>query len=163
MKVTSSAITNGVIDDKYGKRGGDIVNGVCVYSIPFEITDAPANTVCFAAVLDDKDAVPVCGFTWIHWLVANLKKTSVGENESARASFKQGRTSSHGALGKLSLEQASKYEGMAPPDRTHRYDLTVYALDCELTLENGFGYNDLWYAMDGHILAQSTVTGKYDA
>ena len=86
MKVTSSAIKNGAFEDKYGKRGTQFSpNGMPTYSIPFEISDAPAGTKSFAVVLEDKDAITASGFVWIHWLIANLERRSVSENESKDA------------------------------------------------------------------------------
>ena len=163
MKITTSAIQNGYFLDKYGKRGEQKYMGYPSLSIPFEILDAPKETKCFAVVLDDKDAVEVCGFTWIHWLIANLKTTSLEENASkTRNDHLEGVTSEHCAMTKISIEDATGYAGMAPPDKPHRYDLCVYALDCELELEKGFTYNKLWYAMQGHILDTATVTGIYN-
>ena len=89
MKVYSSGIDdNGYWRDIYGKRGQQFgKDGMPTYSIPLEIVDAPAGTRSFAIVLEDKDAVPVCGFVWIHWLVANLTKSSLAENESLSAAM----------------------------------------------------------------------------
>lgn len=163
MKVLSTGIVNGYIDDKYGKRGLQKYKGVASLSIPIEICDAPENTKCFALVLDDKDAVEVCGFTWIHWLVANLKTTALEENASeTRSDIIQGVSSEHSAVSALSVEDASRYAGMAPPDKPHRYDITVYALDSELDLKNGFTYNKLWYAMKDHIIDTAVLTGIYN-
>ncbi|WP_373741490.1 YbhB/YbcL family Raf kinase inhibitor-like protein [Neisseria sp.] len=164
MNITSSAIENGVFADKYGKRGSQIgANGMPTLSIPFEISGAPETAKSFAVVLDDKDAVTAAGFVWIHWLIADLKRTSVAENDSITATdYVQGANSWASVLGQLDVSQASCYGGMAPPNCRHRYDLTVYALDTELNLPQGFRFNDLHYAMQGHILAQATVTGEYD-
>ncbi len=163
MKISSEAIVNGYIDDRFGKRGTQKHLGVASRSIPVKIEDSPKNTVCFALVVDDKDAVEVCGFTWIHWLVANIKTNIIEENASeTRNDFIQGMTSEHSVASKLSAEDATRYVGMAPPDKPHRYDITVYALDCELKLESGFTYNKLWYAMKGHILDSASITGIYN-
>ncbi len=51
---------------------------------------------------------------------------------------------------------------MAPPNCLHRYELIVYALDTELNLSSGFRFNDLHFAMQGHILAQASIMGTYD-
>lgn len=134
-----------------------------IRSIPFEILDAPAGTQSFAVILDDKDAITASGFVWIHWLIADLTRTSVGENDSQSASdYVQGANSWASVLGNFSIEEASAYGGMAPPNCLHRYDLTVYALDTQLNLKKGFRFNDLHYAMNGHILATATITGTYD-
>lgn len=163
MIIESSGIVNGIIDDKYGKRGKQKRNGVPSLSLPIKISDAPKGTVTFAVVIDDKDAVEVCGFTWIHWLVANLKTNELEENASIlRNDFIEGVTSEHSAVSPLSEADATCYVGMAPPDKPHRYDITVYALDTELKLAKGFTYNKLWYAMKEHIIETASITGVYN-
>ena len=153
MKVTSSGIVNGVINDAYGKFGKDFISDMPSFSLPFEIDDYPSNTVSFAVVLDDKDSVPVCGFVWIHWLLANLKKDQLvaGEASNINADFIQGNNSWNMPL----------YGGMAPPDRDHIYDLTVFALDKELNLQKGFSLEELETEMKGHILDSFCLKGKY--
>lgn len=165
MIVTSSGITNGIIDEKYGKYGTEFnENGVPSYSLPFEIKDAPNGTVSFAIVLEDKDAYPVSGgFAWIHWTAANITRTDIKENESQTTTdFVQGVnswTSMQG--GEQSKELSSFFGGMAPPDAPHLYELHVYALDTTLDLVQGFYMNDLYKKMDGHILAEDTLKGTY--
>ncbi|MDG2953537.1 YbhB/YbcL family Raf kinase inhibitor-like protein [Bisgaard Taxon 10/6] len=164
MKVTSSAIVKGAFEDKYGKHGNQFTpNGMPSYSVPFEITDAPEGTKSFVVVIEDKDAITASGFVWIHWLIANLHRTSVSENESQTATdFIQGANSWASKLGGFSIEEASAYGGMAPPNCLHRYEIIVYALDTDLDLTQGFRFNDLHFAMQGHILAQAVVMGTYD-
>lgn len=164
MIITSSAIKNGVFEDKYGKRGEQFSpNGMPTYSIPFEIQQAPEGTKCFAVVLEDKDAITASGFVWTHWLIADLERTMVAENESQTATdFVQGANSWASVLGKFDIEEASFYGGMAPPNCMHRYELIVYALDAKLNLPSGFRFNDLHFAMQGHILGQASVMGTYD-
>ena len=108
MQVTTSAIINGEFADKYGKRGNQFSeNGMPTYSIPFEISGAPEDTQSFAVVLEDKDAVTASGFVWIHWLIADLTRTSVAENDSIAATdYVQGTNSWASVLGKLSIEEA---------------------------------------------------------
>ena len=164
MKVTSSAIENGHYADKYGNRGSQFSpNGMPTYSIPFEITDVPAGTKSFAVVLEDKDAISAAGFVWTHWLIADLERTSVQENESQTATdFVQGANSWASVLGKFDIKEASAYGGMAPPNSNHRYELYVYALDTKLNLPQGFRFNELHYAMQGHILDQAYLVGWYN-
>ena len=163
MKVKTTAIKDGFFLDKYGKKGTTFSNeGISSLSIPFEITEAPKETVTFAVVLDDKDAITAAGYIWIYWTIANLKRTKVEEGESRTATdFVQGATSWSGVLGEINKEQSAFYGGMAPPNCTHRYELTVYALDTQLDVENAFGYNDLHFMMQGHILDTAVVMGKY--
>lgn len=163
MYITSTGIVDGVIADKYGKRGGQFnESGMPTYSLPFKVEDAPKGTVCFALVLEDKDAVPVCGFSWIHWIAANFKRAELGENDSVLAKdYVQGTNSWSGKLGGADRMASSFYGGMAPPDAPHVYELHVFALDAELDLAQGFYMNELYKAMEGHILAQATIKGTY--
>lgn len=166
MKITSTGITNGRIDDKYGKRGTQFnENGIPTYSLPFKIEDSPNEAVSYAIVLEDKDAYPVSGgFSWIHWTAANITRTEIMENESQMAAdFVQGVNSWTSIQGEQqSKELSSVYGGMAPPDAPHLYELHVFALDTKLDLENGFLMNNLYKKMDGHILAQYTLKGTYN-
>ena len=164
MQVTTSAIVNGEFEDKYGKRGSQFSpNNMPTYSIPFEISGAPEGTKSFAVVLEDKNAITASGFVWTHWMIANLKRTSVAENESLTATdYTQGANSWASLLGKLDIEEATGYGGMYPPNYRHRYELIVYALDTVLNLPRGFRFNDLHFAMQGHILDSASVMGTYD-
>ncbi|MDE1831069.1 YbhB/YbcL family Raf kinase inhibitor-like protein [Candidatus Nitrosotalea okcheonensis] len=53
------------------------------------------------------------------------------------------------------------YGGPCPPSGTHRYLIKIYALDAELDLTEGSSVTDLQKAMDGHIITESTLMGKY--
>ncbi len=165
MIVTSTGIINGFISKKYGGYGTQFnENNVPSYSLPFKIENAPENTSSFAFVLEDKDAYPVVGFTWIHWLGANLKKSEVKENESQTAAdFIQGANSWISVQGnQQDREQASYYGGMTPPDKAHTYELHIFALDKALDLKRGFYLNELYEKMDGHILEEAVLKGIYE-
>lgn len=166
MTVTSTGITDGKIDAKYGKHGDSFnENGMPTYSLPFAIENAPKDTVSYAIMLEDKDAFPVSGgFSWIHWTAANINRTEILENESITATdFVQGANSWMSKQGgNQSRELSSFYGGMAPPDAPHTYELHVYALDTMLELDNGFNMNDMYKQMSGHILDSYTLTGVYN-
>lgn len=164
MKVHIPVLENGVIPDRFGKRGTQFNDkGMPTYSLPFIISNAPEETQSFAVILDDKDAVTAAGFVWTHWLIADLTQTEVPENDSQNTPhYTQGANSWASVLGQHSPTEAACYGGMAPPNCLHRYDLTVYALDTRLNLPQGFLQNELHYAMQGHILAQASTTGIYD-
>lgn len=55
----------------------------------------------------------------------------------------------------------SKYHGMAPPDKDHWYDITVYALDKLLDIKTGFTYEELKEKMMNHILDEKNVKAFY--
>jgi phosphatidylethanolamine-binding protein (PEBP) family uncharacterized protein len=47
------------------------------------------------------------------------------------------------------------------PSGTHRYYFRLYTLDKELDLKPGASAQDLQKAMEGHILAQGQLMGRY--
>ena len=73
MKVSADFTT---IPDAYAKHApeGNLTDGVPVVSFPFYISDiAPQARYVHWEFVDD-DAIPVSGFQWIHWSVANLPR-----------------------------------------------------------------------------------------
>lgn len=164
MKVQSSAIVEGVISDRFGKRGVCNEYGMPTCSLPLSISEAPEGTKSYAIFLEDKDAYPVSGgFSWVHWLAANITESELAEDASQNSpSFVQGANSWMSMQGgRVPREFCSCYGGMAPPDAPHVYEIHVYALDSMLELENGFNLNDMFRKMRGHILDQVTLLGEY--
>jgi hypothetical protein len=53
------------------------------------------------------------------------------------------------------------YGGPCPPSGTHRYFFKLYALDTMLDLKGPVTKKDLLEAMDGHILTETQLMGKY--
>ena len=164
MYATSTGIVDGVIADRFGKRGEVNEHGMPTLSLPLSIHEAPGAAACFAVVVEDKDAYPVSGgFAWIHWLAANIEETEIEEGASATRRFPQGANSWTSVQGgSCPSDVCSAYGGMAPPDAEHLYEIHVYALDAKLPLSDGFLFNDLHRAMDGHVVASCTLKGAYD-
>ena len=166
MVVTSTGITNGVIQNQYGGRGTQFnENGIPTYSLPFKVDEAPEMTVSFAVILEDKVSCPVTGgFVWIHWLAANITRCELKENESQTAhDFVQGCNSWTSIQGnRQSRELSCFYGGMTPPDQAHIYELHIFALDSMLDLQTGFYLNELYHKMEGHILKKCTLKGVYE-
>ena len=168
MVVVSSGIHNGVIDREYGKHGKQFFKGMPSRSLPIEIRNAPAGTKSFVIFLEDLDAIPVARFSWIHWVVADLTEPVLEADASAnpRGRFVQGVNSCASPFlgeGKMTDAEASRYVGMAPPDKPHTYQIHVYALDTKLGLKDGFFANELFKTMKGHILAETLLEASYPA
>lgn len=156
---------NGYLAYEYGKyapataRG---TNGGPNRSFPVQVAELPAATKAWALTLLDFDAVPVAGFPWIHWLVTNIapEQTTLPANASRDLTTQliQGKNSLASPFVKNNdLDAAKHYIGPTPPDKTHNYQLTVYALDQLLPLINGYWLNEFYHASAGHILAQSQI------
>jgi len=148
MRLVSEGIVDGKILDKYGKRGD------MTLSLPFKFLEYPEGTLAFALVIEDFDAIDVCGYDYIHWLVGDIDTNYLEENASIlkKEYIAQG----------INSNNENSYIGMAPPDRTHTYDITLYALDSRLGLKDGFTYSDLQSKMQGHVLAKVNVKATYD-
>ena len=153
MEMVSSGIANGIIDPAYGANGTDIIGGVPVLSMPIEISGAPADAACFALYMDDLDSEPLCGYKWVHWMAANITVNSIPEDFSREPGdgVVQGQND-FGTIG---------YGGPTPPDKDHRYQITVYALDSKLSLSEGFTKEDFIEAVEGHAKAVTTLEAIY--
>ncbi|STO31117.1 putative kinase inhibitor [Fusobacterium necrogenes] len=163
FELTSSGIENGFINEKYGRYGSENINGMPSLSLPLEWKEAPKGTKSFALVMEDYDAVPVTGFSWIHWIAiipGNYNKLE--ENASlTNKDIIQGVNSWVSSMGGLSKADASHFGGPAPPDKDHTYKFVLYALDKEIKLESGFYLNELYKEMEGHILNSTELEGIY--
>jgi len=148
MEIKSSVFDEGgMIPKRYTCDDADI-------SPPLSWTGAPEGTKSFALISDDPDA-PVG--TWVHWVIFNMPANvselpeMVPPSKSLPDGTKQG-TNDFRKIG---------YGGPCPPGGTHRYYFKLYALDTELNLDAGATKADVTRAMQGHILAECHLMGRY--
>jgi len=168
MKIKSNSIINGYFKDDIGHHGSNFLKGIKPnYSFHLAWEDLPKDTVSLVLTFVDYDAIPVCGFTWIHWTVANIDPllNELPENASVNLNLLEGVTSWNSGIipedWRLDKEDATGFGGCAPPDQEHLYTIKLYALDKKLSLTRGFFMNDLRKAMKGHILEKSTLEALY--
>lgn len=146
MEIKSSAFNHeGLIPPKYTCNGEDI-------SLPLEWSGVPEGTHSLVMICDDPDA-PMG--TWDHWILFNLPVTTSGLAEAVK-DFPNGTGFGQNSWGNNS------YGGPCPPDKEHRYYFKLYALDTVLNLEDGVTKAAVISAMDGHILAEAVLMGRYD-
>jgi Raf kinase inhibitor-like YbhB/YbcL family protein len=117
--------------------------------------DPPAGTKSLALIADDPDA-PVG--TWVHWVMYDL--------EPPIKELQEGFPKSEEILGigKQGLNDFRRlgYGGPCPPPgKAHRYYFKLYALDTKLNMKPKATKQDVERAMQGHILAQTELMGKY--
>lgn len=163
LELSSKGIENGYIKDKYGKYGSQNIKGMPSLSLPLKWSEIPEGTKSFAIVMEDNDAIPVVGFTWIHWSVI-VPKNIVELEENASITNKniiQGVNSWVSSMGGLTKAEASHFGGPAPPDKEHTYNIVLYALDKEISLPQGYYLNELYHEIDGHILKKVELKAKY--
>ena len=148
IKITSSAFEDGgVIPAKYTCDGEDI-------SPPLQWDAVPEGTKSIALICDDPDA-PIG--TFVHWVLFNLPT----DTKELAEGIPKGTTLPNGARQGTSDFGRIGYGGPCPPSGTHRYFFRIYALDTQLDLAPGARKPDLLNAMQGHILAQGQLMGKY--
>lgn len=148
IRVTSSAFEEGgMIPRKYTCDGADI-------SPPLAWTGVPENAKTLALISDDPDA-PMG--TWVHWVLFNLPASEKGLPEGVPTD----RELKNGARQGRNDFRHIGYGGPCPPSGTHRYFFKLYALDKALDLPAGTTRAELLQAMEGHILAQGQLMGRY--
>ncbi len=166
FRLISSGIRDGFIEDRFGIKSDEVIQGVPQRSLPYEWEGAPAGTKSYAIVFQDYDNVPDEGFSWLHWLVADIpaELSSLAENASRTdPSLIQGVNSwsvPYGPYAEIEKDLTLHYGGPAP-ERKHEYETRIYALDTVLGLKQGFYYNELLRAMEGHVLAEAVLKGYY--
>jgi len=119
---------------------------------------------------------------FFHWVLVEVPATvpAIGAGEFSSAVTPRGKPgpeAPHGARQGINdytgwfaadAEMAGDYygyDGPCPPwndEIPHRYVFTVYALDVgRLPVKGAFGGNDVRKAIEGHVLAQASITGRY--
>lgn len=149
LSVSSSVFQEGEsIPANYSCQGQDI-------SPPLMWSEPPDGTHSFVLIVDDLDA-PVGVFT--HWVLFNLPADSreLPEAIPVQSQLPKGALQGKNDFGKIG------YGGPCPPPgRPHRYQFALYALEQPLDLKPGTSKQQVLEAMQGHILAQGQLTGRY--
>ena len=149
IKLSSSAFAEGeMMPAKYTCDGDNI-------SPPLKWEGVPEKARTLALFVVDPDAP---GGRFTHWVLYNLSASAKELPENIPPEKQPASVARHGTNDFKQLG----YGGPCPPGGTHRYLFKLYALDTELALDAGATREDLLNAMQGHILAQGDLTGKYE-
>lgn len=148
MKLTSSVFhEGGDIPSLYTCEGQGV-------NPPLEISSVPAGAKSLVLIMDDPD-VPKTrrpSGMFDHWIVFNIPPATHKISENATPPGIQGQNT-YGQ---------NQYFGPCPPDRQHRYFFKLYALDATLPLPAGSTKAVVEKAMEGHIIAQCQLMGRYE-
>jgi len=151
LTLTSSAFAEGAsIPSRFTCDGDRSV------SPALSIAGVPEGTKSFALIMDDPDVPKQLHPDGVfdHWVLFNI---SLDTREIPEG----------GSVGVAGENGAGKnaYTGPCPPPQyepsEHRYIFKLYALDSELALQAGAAKADVEKAMEGHILAQAELIGRY--
>jgi Raf kinase inhibitor-like YbhB/YbcL family protein len=147
---SSAFVQGGQIPQKYTANGQNV-------SPPLTWTSPPSNTKSFTIICEDSDTSTSSGGLFCHWIIFNIPgnatqlEEGITNQKTLDNGIKQG-TNDFGRIG---------YSGPSPPNGTHRYVFKIYALDTILNLEPGVTKQHINDAIQGHILSQTQITGKY--
>ena len=147
MEVTSKAFDHqGFIPRRYTCQGANV-------NPPLDIHNVPKKAKSLVLIMDDPD-VPKGVYPndlFVHWILFNIdSKLSLIEEAAPPIG-------THGQ----NTKGDNHYFGPCPPDREHRYFFKIYALDCKLDTQAGITKDELLEAMQGHILDQAELMGRY--
>ena len=114
----------------------------------------PEECQTLAIICDDPDA-PMG--TWVHWIIYNIPADLGGLEAEIPADdiLPSGAVQGNNSWSRVG------YGGPCPPGGTHRYFFKIYALDTKLDIGPGATKSHLKDAMEGHILAQGQLMGRY--
>ena len=147
IKITSKVFNEReIIPDRYACRGVNV-------SPPLE-WERVQGTVKYAIICEDPDAP---SGTWTHWVIFNLpnNSTSLSEWIMEREEIDNGAKQGFNDFGTIG------YRGPCPPGGTHRHYFKIYALDTVIQLPAKINKEDLLKAMEGHILDEGHLIGRY--
>ena len=149
MEIKSAAFQEGErIPKKHTCEGEDV-------SPQLSWSAVPDGAKSLVLICDDPDA-PVG--TWVHWVLFGLSPDTtelaegVPDGDEVLGSAKHGRND-FGALG---------YGGPCPPPGpAHRYFFKLYAVEDYPPLSAGATKADVMAAIEGHVLAEGRLMGRY--
>ena len=148
ITITSTAFTEGsMIPRDYTCDGEDI-------SPTLTWSGVPDGTKSLALICDDPDA-PMG--TWVHWVLFNIPAHIMELPDKTLPE----KIIQNGAKHGMNDFRKFGYGGPCPPGGTHRYYFKLYALDTEINLEAGITKAQLLKSMEGHILAEGQLMGRY--
>ena len=149
LTVTSPAFEDGgMIPARHSRRGGNV-------SPALDWSGAPQGVQSYALICLDPDAP---GGNWVHWVIYNIPGDATGLAEGV---MKVEELADGSVQGWNSWDLVG-WDGPQPPSGVHRYRFMLYALDDMLYLGGEEpDRRDLEREMEGHVLAQGRLTGKF--
>jgi Raf kinase inhibitor-like YbhB/YbcL family protein len=151
FELKSSAFPrNGAIPRTYSCNGPD-------RSPPLGWTNPPAGAKSYALVVEDPDAP---GGTWVHWV---LYKIPLSTRQLSEGVPRRDTVAGTGSQGMNDFKKVGWGGPCPPPGPAHRYVFTLYALDAEPSLPAGKTRADLDAAIEGHVLAQAELVGRFQS
>ena len=147
FKIISPAFKDGSeIPSPYTCKGQNI-------NPPLNIITPPVEAKSFVVIMHDLDSVQPDFTHWLVWDIANPTETIAANSIPVGAI--QGRNDAG----------TNQYFGPCPTAGTgsHRYIFDLYAIKQSLGLPSGSSRSELLAAMEGQIIAKTSLTGLFSA
>lgn len=146
MTITSTAFQESdYIPVEYGYDGRNV-------NPPLTFSEVPPEAKSLVLIVEDPDA-PSGTFT--HWILYDISPATLQIMEGELPI---------GAKQAMNDYEAVEYGGPRPPDGTHRYFFKLFALDTTLDeTQPEDRRDDVYAAMDGHIIDQAELVGLFSA
>ena len=149
MKIESSAFKEGATIPRENTCDGPDLSPALSWS------GVPAGAKGLALICDDPDA-PVG--TWVHWVLYDLPAAAQGLPQGVP---KDRELKGGGRQGINDFRKIGYGGPCPPPGKPHRYFFKLYALDKMLALDPSVSKKDVEKAMQGHVLGEAQLMGRY--
>ncbi len=133
---------------KYTCDGADL-------SPPLSWGEPPGGAESLVLIVDDPDAP---GGTFTHWVLFNLPASTEGLPGGVS---RLERPETGGIHGRNDFREVGYNGPCPPPGKPHTYRFKLYALDAKLDLAPGATRGEVLKAMEGHVLGEAGLRGKY--
>lgn len=145
MTITSTAFQHEeAIPGTHSYSGGNT-------SPPLTFSEVPEQTESLLLVVEDPDA-PNGVFT--HWILYGIPPATLQIPEGELPMEAKQATNDFGN---------QQYDGPKPPAGTHHYHFKLFALDEDLPIMPSDKRNDVYKAMDDHLIEKAELVGLYSA
>lgn len=148
IQITTPAFQNNGLVPKQYTCDGDNTNPALSW------TGVPVGAKSLAMTLEDPDAP---SGLFVHWVVFNMPPDLTGLKEGMPTDAKL----PDGTIQALNGAKKSGYIGPCPPSGVHRYFFRVYALDTVLDLPETANRDDLFKAVQGHVIGWGQLNSRY--
>lgn len=149
MSLTSSAISEGQpIPARFTCKGLN-------FSPPLAWSNLPSGTKSLALICEDPDAP---SGVFVHWVLYNIPFMLIELPEGVPQTKQVPGMGTHG----VNDFQHAGYDGPCPPQGdTHRYIFSLFALDLDTSLPQGWRSNQLQSRIKPHTLATAQLMGTF--
>ncbi|MBR45514.1 MAG: YbhB/YbcL family Raf kinase inhibitor-like protein [Rhodospirillaceae bacterium] len=115
-------------------------------------SNAPSGTKYFALLMDDPDAKPIAGYTWVHLNAYNIPLDVLEVSEGTKI---------QGAKYGKNHNKQKRYTGPCAPRGSHTYIFAVYAMSEKIKLKKAHNRAKFEKVFSEKIVGKAEYTGTW--